>query len=469
VVLAKVVIDSTGNSDVAAAAGARTTYTNADELAMQGTGLPPMKLGASYTNTDFTIVDETDMMDVWHVLVYAKTKYAKAFDMGELVDTRERRRIVGDFTMTLPDQINGRTYPDTICLSYSNFDTHGYTVDPYLLVEHPDKKPFTVNIPYRCLLPKGLDRILVTGLGISVHRDAVPFTRMQPDIQNQGYSAGLIAATVARENIATRAVDLHPIQEDLVKKGVIPQHCLTDHDSYPMPAEKIAEAVKKAPSGEGMAVIITHVQQSLPLLHDAYDHAGTSADKLAYAKILAVLGDKTGNDDLIKAIDQMPWDKGWNFRGMGQFGQSMSPLDTMIVALGRTHDKRAVPILLKKVAQLDATKEFSHHRAVALALESIGDPSAAPALAELLKKPGMTGYAHPDVDGERQASGASDVDLSTRMTSLRELSLARALFRCGDVDGMGRKILEQYTRDLRGHLARHAQAVLDEKNGKSDK
>jgi hypothetical protein len=40
------------------------------------------------------------------------------------------------------------------------------------------------------------------------------------------------------------------------------------------------------------------------------------------------------------------------------------------------------------------------------------------------------------------------------------LLLARALYRCGDYQGVGRKILETYAQDLRGHLARHAQAVL---------
>ncbi len=60
VVLAKVVIDATGNADVAAAAGAECVYTDDSEFAMQGTGLPPRNLGATYTNTDFTITDETD-------------------------------------------------------------------------------------------------------------------------------------------------------------------------------------------------------------------------------------------------------------------------------------------------------------------------------------------------------------------------------------------------------------------------
>jgi len=32
--------------------------------------------------------------------------------------------------------------------------------------------------------------------------------------------------------------------------------------------------------------------------------------------------------------------------------------------------------------------------------------------------------------------------------------------RCGDKDGLGKAILTRYAKDLRGHLARHAAAVL---------
>jgi hypothetical protein len=49
-----------------------------------------------------------------------------------------------------------------------------------------------------------------------------------------------------------------------------------------------------------------------------------------------------------------------------------------------------------------------------------------------------------------------------RVEPLREIVLARALYRCGDHEGLGRRILEQYTQDLRGHLARHAKAVLED-------
>jgi hypothetical protein len=156
------------------------------------------------------------------------------------------------------------------------------------------------------------------------------------------------------------------------------------------------------------------------------------------------------------------WDKGWNYRGMGQFGAALSPLDSQIVAMGRTGDRRAAPAIVEKVNMLTAKDDFSHHRAVGLALELVGDPSAAKPLAELLAKPGMTGHVHTDVNvaKERGVPGGTNAE-QTRRESLRELMLARALYRCGDYDGVGRKILEAYTHDLRGHLARHAKAVLE--------
>jgi hypothetical protein len=469
VVLAKVVIDMTGNSDVAAAAGAQSYYTDDTELAMQGTGLPPRILGASYTNTDFTITDETDMVDIWQVFVYAKEKYAAAFDQGQLIDTRERRRIVGDFTMTLPDQILGRTYPDTIEVAFSNFDSHGYTVDPYLELEHPEHKGYRIHVPIRCLLPKGLEGILVGALGISVHRDAVPMTRMQPDIQNQGYAAGAGAAMAAKANVGLRELDIRALQKHLIEIGNLPESVLTDKDSFPLPTRQIAAAVQSVKQDyKGVAILLTHPQQALPLVRDAYAKA-EGKDKLVYAQILAVLGDASGVETLAAEVRGIAeWDKGWNYRAMGQFGRALSHLDQMIVALGRTRDPRAVPVILEKAKLLTPESDFSHHRAVSLALEMIGDRSAAPVLAGILTQPGITGYVHDSVEtagrlDQQSPGGTNEVD--TRRLSTRELSVARALYRCGDYAGMGKQILTAYSQDLRGHFARHAKAVLEKGEG----
>ena len=148
---------------------------------------------------------------------------------------------------------------------------------------------------------------------------------------------------------------------------------------------------------------------------------------------------------------------------MGQFGPSMSPLDSHVVALGRTRDPRALSAILAKVALLDARDAFSHHRAVAMALETLGDAAAAQPLAELLRKPGMAGHATTNLHEAQAQVEPSPTATKARNDSLRELVLARALYRCGDFEGLGEKILRTYARDLRGHYARHASAVLEEK------
>ncbi len=49
--------------------------------------------------------------------------------MGTFIQTRERRRIVGDHVLAYLDQIAGRTYPDSIVFSGSDYDSHGYPSD----------------------------------------------------------------------------------------------------------------------------------------------------------------------------------------------------------------------------------------------------------------------------------------------------------------------------------------------------
>jgi hypothetical protein len=466
VVLAKTVIDSTGNADIAAAAGAEVVQTGDSEVAWQGTGLPAIRLGGGYHNTDFTITDETDALDTWHMLVYAKEKYTKEFDIGQLVDSRERRRVVGDFEMTELDEMMSRHYPDTIAVTWTDYDTHGYTVAPYFLLEQPKlKQNIFVYLPYRCLLPKGLDHILVTGLGISVKRDALPLVRMQADVQNQGYAAGLAASMAAESRGGdVRAIDIQRLQKRLAIEGNIPESVIGDNDNYPLPEEVIEQAVAELPAGQigSAAVLLKHPEESSPLLRAALSKADKPSDKLTYAMALAVLGDKTGLDTILAKLRDADWDKGWEFTGMGQYGSSMSPIDKMIVAAGRLRDRRALPVITRLAHELTPTSEFSHYRAVTQALEWIGDHSAAPVLADLLAIPGVRGHVERTVENARIESGLNPKDETTRSRSLRELGLARALYHCGDYQGLGRRILEEYTQDLRGHLARHARAVLDQ-------
>jgi len=142
--------------------------------------------------------------------------------------------------------------------------------------------------------------------------------------------------------------------------------------------------------------------------------------------------------------------------GMAEYGHLPTSVDSLVLALGYSGDRRAVPAILEKVEQLDANQTLSHHRSAALALERLADKSAAEPLARLLAKPEMSGHAMTEIEPLYDFP----MEKRRREGSLREIVLARALVRCGDYNGVGRKILEGYAQDLRGLFARHARMVL---------
>jgi hypothetical protein len=361
------------------------------------------------------------------------------------------------------DIINKRIFPDTITISKSNFDNHGFSSHELFMIKPADKKGLVGNVPYRALLPKGYDGILVTGLGMSAHGDAMPVLRMQPDVQNHGYAAGMASAMAAEEASSVREISVIELQRKLAEKGILPRSLINAEDSYPLSDTELKQAINTL--GEdytGIAVILAHPKRSLSLLKSSWRDAKTEAVKVKYAHVLGMMYDASGSQTLIDKVQKSTWDKGWNFRGMGQFGATTSPLDNLIIALGRTGDKAALPIIIAKLNDLTQKSEFSHCRAVAKALEGFNDPVAAHPLAELLKKPGIMGHTFREIHSTISRTPASPVDDSTRNNSLRELILARALYRCGDYEGLGERILKEYANDYRGHYATHAKAVLAE-------
>ena len=173
-----------------------------------------------------------------------------------------------------------------------------------------------------------------------------------------------------------------------------------------------------------------------------------------------MLGDSTGLDTLLAELKAAKeWDSTPNWRmpktdpqfGLG--GWITSHLDNTLMAVGRTRRAETVPVVLKWLSRLEPGSSMSHHRAVYLALEWLGDSRAAQPLAQMLQSSGMNGYAVTSIKSDT----ATD---KTRTQATREVMLARALYRCGDWEGLGEKTLQQYAQDLRGHYARHAQAVL---------
>ena len=205
---------------------------------------------------------------------------------------------------------------------------------------------------------------------------------------------------------------------------------------------------------KNVAILFAHPDQSQPLLR--------GDPRLEAALILGLMGCRDAAPVLAKAVRESAWDTGWDFLGMGQWGASLSRLDVMILALARTGDPVGQPVIEEKIRQLDERAPFSHCRVVSEATVLL--PELAGALADLLQRPGMTGQAQLDTATVIQTANGDLNEAAARTLSLRELHLARGLFLAGDRNGLGKKILETYTRDLRGHYARHARAVLKQKS-----
>jgi hypothetical protein len=284
---------------------------------------------------------------------------------------------------------------------------------------------------------------------------------MQPDIQNQGYAAGVAAAMIASNGITTRALDIKALQARLVQIGNLPPSVLTNTDSLPLPRERFVEAAANVVHAyEQLEVLLTDVEMAKPILREQLAQATASSNRLVYAHILGMLGDPAGAAVLCDTVRNSSWDEGWDFRGGGQFGVSMSPLDSYIIALGRTRDPAALPVLINKASTLTAEHDFSHFRAIALALELFKDPTAARTLAGLLRREGIGGHALTDIQTAISRQQVRENENLARGRELAELDLARALYRCGDYEGLGERTLRQYAQSLQGHYARHAQAVL---------
>jgi ribulose 1,5-bisphosphate synthetase/thiazole synthase len=461
-VQANCVVDASGSAEVAARAGAECVEIGHGHLALQGTGLPARDLGKHYTNTDYDFIDDADATDSASAHVTARQKFEKAFDSGQHIDSRERRRVVGDYEVTPQDIRLGRVFPDTIVKARSNFDTHGFTVHPLFEIVPPDHDPLEAYVPLRALLPKGLDGILVTGLGISAHRDAMPVIRMQADVQNQGYAAGRIAA-LARDG-RVRSLDLNAVQAHLVEVGILDPEILGAADSFPLSSEVVDAALVACGDDPDQVDRIFTLPESErnDRFRQAYASAGSEKAKRFFAFVLGILGHSEGAATLAEEIATTPWDKGWNYTGMGQFGESMSRLDARIIALGRCRAARWLGVLETKAAELPEEAAFSHYRALAEAFETIGDQAATPILDSLLGRDGIAGHAITS-QAERLATATGDCnETSFRNASLIELHLAGALHRLAPDNDRARACLEAYTRDLRGLFAKHARRLLAE-------
>jgi hypothetical protein len=164
------------------------------------------------------------------------------------VGPRESRQVMGDYVLTGDDVQQARKFADAVARGSWWIDIHcplGHTYPVHLcIVECPrqERCPFWAaehdktmrakaglyppdddwyNIPYRCLTPREIDNLLVSGRCISATHQGMAGARVMGTCIAIGQAAGTAAALAVQDGTAPRDVDVHRLREVLRADGAL--------------------------------------------------------------------------------------------------------------------------------------------------------------------------------------------------------------------------------------------------------
>ena len=122
------------------------------------------------------------------------------------IGVRETRRILGRYYLTGDEAIGGAQFADGICDVTFNIDIHTINEDDGNRFQVlGDVKPY--QVPYRCLVPKDAEGLLVAGRCISGDHVAHASYRVTGDCAAMGEAAGVAAAMAARQGCTPAELD----------------------------------------------------------------------------------------------------------------------------------------------------------------------------------------------------------------------------------------------------------------------
>jgi hypothetical protein len=137
------------------------------------------------------------------------------------VGLRESRRILGDVVLTEDDIKARKEWPDSV--GYGSFFIDIHNIDGPGMSDTSWYPPegFRYQIPYRVLLPRGVENLLVAGRCISVTHLALGSTRVMTQCMLTGEAAGTAAALSIEHGVTPRELDTAVLQDRLRQDGAI--------------------------------------------------------------------------------------------------------------------------------------------------------------------------------------------------------------------------------------------------------
>lgn len=138
---------------------------------------------------------------------------------ADFIGIRESRRIVCEYMLCSDDFYSEKAFPDEIGRYSYPIDIHPMTPDKVGMADfcksvsmrHKDGE--TYSIPYRCLVPKGIDNLLVAGRCIGADRPMQASARVIPCCYITGQASGCAAAVCVKNRTAARDADYKKIKK----------------------------------------------------------------------------------------------------------------------------------------------------------------------------------------------------------------------------------------------------------------
>lgn len=129
---------------------------------------------------------------------------------GPQIAVRETRRVKGQYVLTEEDAALGRTFEDAIAWRSGYLDLMGYKFTKMMIHD----------VPYRAIVPEKVDGLLTAGRCISATHVAMAAGKSMGNCMATGHAAGLAAALSAGEGIMPRELKVARLQDALRRDGV---------------------------------------------------------------------------------------------------------------------------------------------------------------------------------------------------------------------------------------------------------
>ena len=175
-----------------------------------GNPVDPVQLSAA------EVEGRAQMLLIWNLLRRRVPELAECYILSgaSQLHIRESRIIDGEYQLTEEDIRDGTRFPDSIAIGAWPVDIHpsdgGVGVHP-----HKENPPVPYEIPFRCLIPRDTEGLLVAGKPISTTHRAHGSTRVPGTSLATGQAAGVAAALAVRGRLAVRALDPAVLQAAL--------------------------------------------------------------------------------------------------------------------------------------------------------------------------------------------------------------------------------------------------------------